>query len=268
MRSSAGCTVECMHNGDLEFAFSLADLADKVTMASFRSKSLTVDRKPDRTFVTAADRAAEQAIRDAVAAARPDDVVSGEEFGEIPSAPRRWVVDPIDGTANYLRGVSVWATLIAFEVEGEVQVAVVSAPAMGLRWWATAGGGAFADGRSIHVSAVDDIAHAHLLYGNEEGFAAANIAEGFAGLRKRVWRTRGFGDFWQHMLVAEGSAEVAIDPFGLKEYDLIAPSLIVREAGGTFTDLAGEASVTSGSGVSSNGLLHNEYLVALASVSR
>ena len=101
-----------------------------------------------------------------------------------------------------------------------------------------------------------------------EGFAAANIAEGFAGLRKRVWRTRGFGDFWQHMLVAEGSAEVAIDPFGLKEYDLIAPSLIVREAGGTFTDLAGEASVTSGSGVSSNGLLHNEYLVALASVSR
>ena len=256
-----------MQKADLQFAFSLADLADQVTMASFRSKDLSVDRKPDRTFVTAADRSAEQEIRDAVAADRPDDVVSGEEFGEISAAPRRWVIDPIDGTANYMRGVPVWATLIAFEVDAEVQVAVVSAPAMGLRWWATAGGGAFADGRPIRVSAVDDLSHAHLLYGNEEGFAAAKVADGFAALRKKVWRTRGFGDFWQHMLVAEGTAEVAIDPFGLKEYDLIAPSLIVREAGGMFTDLTGDTSVTNGSGVSSNGLLHKDFLVALASES-
>ncbi|MGB2757906.1 MAG: inositol monophosphatase family protein, partial [Acidimicrobiia bacterium] len=148
--------------------------------------------------------------------------------------------------------------------DAETKVAVVSAPAMGLRWWASAGGGAFADGREMHVSRIDEMPHVHLLYGNEEGFAAAKIDQGFAQLRKQVWRTRGFGDFWQHMLVAEGCAEVAIDPFGLKEYDLIAPALIVREAGGTFTDIAGKPAVTNGSGVSSNGLLHSAFLGAIA----
>ena len=254
-----------MHSKHLDFAFQLADAADAITMRQFGSHSLLVDRKPDRTFVTEADRAAELAIRKLVEADRPDEVVSGEEFGEIASAPKRWVVDPIDGTANFLRRVPVWATLIAYEVAGNVEVAVISAPAMGKRWWAIAGGGAYADGSEIHVSNIDAMEDVHLLYGNEEGFARAGCAQGFANLRTKVWRTRGFGDFWQHMLVAEGAAEVAIDPNGLKEYDLIAPALIVREAGGTFTSLAGGTEVTSGSGVSSNSLLHNDILVALRS---
>ncbi len=257
-----------MYQSDLDFAFELADRADTITLSHFRRHDLEVDRKPDRTFVTEADRAAESAIRELVASRRPEDVVSGEEFGEVASASRRWVVDPIDGTANYLRGVPVWATLIAYEIDQVVVAAVVSAPAMGRRWWAVRDGGAYVDGQPIRVSRIDELSDAHLLYGNEEGFAAAGIAPQFAELRKQVWRTRGFGDFWQHMLVAEGTAEIAIDPFGLKEYDLIAPALIVREAGGTFSALDGTDRVTAGSGVATNGLLHNSALVALTSGQR
>lgn len=251
---------------DLALACELADIADAISLARYRARDLVVDTKPDRTFVTEADRAAERAIRDRIAHERPEHVVSGEEFGEVRGGTHRWIVDPIDGTANYLRGVPVWAALLALEVHGELVVAVVSAPALHRRWWATRGGGAFmvneaGGAEPISVSGISALEDAQVLYSDSPDRKA--VEAGYARLSERVWRTRGFGDFWQHMLVAEGAAEAAIDPGGLKEYDLAAPRLIVEEAGGRLTDLDGVATACGGSGVSTNGLVHDEVLEIL-----
>jgi histidinol-phosphatase len=240
---------------DLALALELADLADAITLERYRAGDLVVETKPDLTPVTEADQAAEQAIRDRLADARPYDAIIGEEFGTTATAERQWVIDPIDGTKNYVRGIPVWATLIALRD----QVAVVSAPALHRRWWAARDRGAFADGRTIHVSAVAELADAQLLWSGVEEWEAVGRTEAVLSLARRCWRSRGLGDFWQYMLVAEGAAEIALDP-EVKLWDLAAPQLIVEEAGGRFTDLTGARRPDGGSGIATNGLLHGAAL--------
>ena len=239
---------------DLELAFRLADAADAISLPRFRS-GLAIETKPDLTPVTEADRGVEAEIRRLLAAERPADAVLGEEAGAAGSSARRWIVDPIDGTRNYSRGIPVWATLIALEVSGVVQLGVVSAPALGRRWWAERGVGAFADGERINVSGIASIEHAVL------SFAIENEVPAMA---QRAWHARGFGDFWPYMLVAEGSVDGAIDAVGVNEWDLAAMQVVVEEAGGRFSDARGVSRIDGGSAVASNGLLHDELLAALA----
>jgi histidinol-phosphatase len=244
---------------DLELALELADLADAVTLERFRASDLKIETKPDLTPVTEADQSAEEVIRERLSSARPDDAIVGEEYGETTSpTARRWVIDPIDGTKNYVRGVPIWATLIALQD----QVAVISAPALRRRWWAARGQGAFADGRPIQVSAVDSLADALLMWSGIEEWDAIERADAVLALARRCWRSRGVGDFWQYMLVAEGAAEIALDPV-VSLWDLAAPQLIVEEAGGRFTDLSGQARPDGGSGLATNDLLHDAVLAIL-----
>ncbi|HEY2959824.1 MAG TPA: histidinol-phosphatase [Actinomycetota bacterium] len=247
---------------DLALALHLADLADEITLRHFRSERLETWTKPDLTPVTEADRAVEQVLREHLAKERPDDGVLGEEFGAQGGAEARWIIDPIDGTKNYLRGVPVYATLVALERGGEQTVGVCSAPAMGRRWWASRGGGAFADGRRLRVSRVAELGDAFLCYGSLSGWEERGRGERFLDLLRRCWRTRGFGDFWIHLLVAEGAADLAVEP-EVSLWDLAAVKVIVEEAGGRFTDLAGVARADGGSAVCSNGLLHDRVLDAL-----
>jgi histidinol-phosphatase len=240
---------------DLALALELADLADAITLERYRAGDLVVETKPDLTPVTEADHSAEQAIRDHLARVRPDDAIIGEEFGSTAAAERQWVIDPIDGTKNYVRGIPVWATLIALRD----QVAVVSAPALQRRWWAARGQGSFAEGRPIRVSAVAELADAQLLWSGVEEWDALGRTDSMLELARSCWRSRGLGDFWQYMLVAEGAAEIALDP-EVKLWDLAAPQLIVEEAGGRFTDLSGHARPDGGSGIATNGLLHDAAL--------
>ena len=219
--------------------------------------------KPDLTPVTEADRSVERALRDAILQARPDHGVVGEEFAtHHADGGWRWILDPIDGTKNYVRGIPVWATCIALQHDDEVVVGVVSAPALGRRWWASRGGGAFADGLSIRVSAVADVADAQLSYDSVMSFEKYGLGDRFLDLARRCWRTRGLGDFWSHVLVAEGSVDVAAEP-EVSIWDVAAVQVIVEEAGGRFTDLGGAARPDGGSAVSTNGLLHEEVLAAL-----
>ena len=248
---------------DLAFALELADLADGITLPRFRAADLIVETKPDLTPVSEADRAVERALLDRVAAARPGDAVVGEEYGTTGTGPREWIVDPIDGTKNYVRGVPVWATLIALRDNGVVTVGVASAPALGRRWWAARGQGAYADGRPITVSRVDDLADAHFSYSSLAGWEARDRLDGFLDLTRKCWRTRGLGDFWSHVLVAEGAVDIAAEP-EVSLWDLAALQVIVEEAGGRFTDLSGNATPEGGSAVSSNGLLHDAALKLLA----
>ncbi|MBM3673887.1 MAG: histidinol-phosphatase [Actinobacteria bacterium] len=248
---------------DLTLALELAALADELTLRRFRAHDLVTDRKPDTTHVTDADRAAEQLIRERIADARPADAVLGEELGVAGEGPRRWIVDPIDGTASYVRGLPIWATLIALEEGGELRIGVVSAPALGHTWWAERGQGAFVDGRPIEVSAVADLADAHLCYSDVPSWERhRGNSKQFLDLARRVWRSRGVGDFWQHMLVAEGAADIAAEPI-VNLWDLAPLLVIVEEAGGRFTDLEGNRTAAGGSAVSSNGLLHDDVLAAL-----
>jgi histidinol-phosphatase len=251
---------------DLEFAFGLADLADSISAPRFDRRDFVVKTKPDLTPVTEVDLVVERALRDAIESGRPGDTTVGEEFGGLDAEPGscRWIVDPIDGTKNYVRGVPVWATLIAAERAGEVQAAVASAPALGRRWWAARGSGAFTGrpGRSeperrIEVSQVGSLEDAQILVGGLKGWKKAGMLDGAIELLLGAWRGRGFGDFWMHMLVAEGAAEVAAEP-EVSLWDLAAVMLIVREAGGTFTDLSGRATPSGGSALSTNGLLHDQ----------
>ncbi len=237
-------------------------LADEVTLRRFRAHDLEVETKPDLTPVSEADRAAEQLIRDRIAVARPGDSVHGEEYGTDGDSARRWIIDPIDGTKNYVRGVPVWATLLALEEDGEMRVGVVSAPALGHTWWAVRGGGAFADGAPISVSKVKKLEDAHLCYSDFKWWEEYGLQDEFEGLARKVWRTRGFGDFWSHILVAEGAADIAAEPV-VALWDLAPLLVIVEEAGGTFTDLAGNHTADGGSAVSTNGLLHDEVLAVL-----
>ncbi|MGZ8783893.1 MAG: inositol monophosphatase family protein [Gaiellaceae bacterium] len=206
---------------DLALALSLADDADAITLARFRAHDLRVETKPDLTPVSEADRAAEAALRERLARERPGEPVHGEEEGGEDASG--WILDPIDGTRNYTRGIPVWATLIAYAD----RVAVVSAPALGRRWWAERGAGAFAEGKPIHVSAIDQLEDATLLYGLERPPPPQAYD---------AWHLRGFGDFWAHMLVAEGSAEVAVDSDGLAIWDSAPVKILVEEAGGRFDD--------------------------------
>ena len=240
---------------DLCLALELADAADRIALAGFRSSGLVVERKADLTPVTETDRAVETLLRGLLAEAHPDDAILGEEHGVSGDASRRWVVDPIDGTRNFARGIPVWATLIALEEAGEVRAGVVSAPALGRRWWAERGEGAFADGEAIHVSSVDKVEDAVLTF-------ALDVP--LPQIAFRAWHTRGFGDFWAHMLVAEGVVDGAVDSDGVNEWDVAAVRVVVEEAGGRFSDFSGEARLDSGTAITSNGLLHDDLLAAVA----
>jgi len=256
---------------DLELALDLADRGDAVTLSRYRASDLVVETKPDLTPVTEADREVEQLLRSRLAAARPEDSVVGEEYGGLVAAgvgSRRWIVDPIDGTKNYVRGVPVWATLIALEVAGEVVVGVVSAPALGRRWWAARGAGAFvresADGvaRSLRVSGVRDLADAQLSFAGLEDWTAIDRLDDVVDLVGRCWRTRSFGDFWSYMLVAEGAMEISLDPV-VSLWDLAAPQVIVEEAGGRFTDLGGVRTADGGDAIATNGSVHEAALAII-----
>ena len=221
-----------------------------------------METKPDLTPVSEADHAAEQLIRDGLTSARPGDAVLGEEFGTEGHSKRRWIIDPIDGTKNYVRGIPVWATLLALEEDGEMRVGVCSAPALGHTWWAVRGGGAFADGTRIGVSKVRELEDAQLCYSDFKWWDEFGLQPEFDALARRVWRTRGFGDFWSHILVAEGAADIAAEPI-VALWDLAPLLVIVEEAGGRFTDLAGNSTADGGSAVSTNGILHDAVLAAL-----
>ena len=255
------------YDDDLRLAHVLADAADSITMARFRALDLRVETKPDLTPVTDADRTAEESIRSTLKRARPRDAVTGEELGDTGHGPRRWILDPIDGTKNFVRGVPVWATLIAL-MDGDAVVAgVVSAPALGRRWWAATGTGAYT-GKSIasasrmRVSQVTGLGDASLSYSSLSGWEHGGRGEAFLDLTRQVWRTRAYGDFWSYMLVAEGAVDIACEP-EVALYDLAAPVVIVTEAGGRFTALAGTPGPAGGSGVATNGALHDEVLKSL-----
>jgi histidinol-phosphatase len=254
-------------SADLALAHELADAADARTLERFRALDLQVETKPDLTPVSDADTAVERAIRDVLAVRRPGDAILGEEYGLVGDGPRRWVVDPIDGTKNYVRGVPVWATLVALMVDDRVEVGVVSAPALGRRWWAARRLGAYAgpsaaEGRPLRVSAVCRLADASLSYSSLTGWEEQGRLAGLLQLSREMWRTRGFGDFWSHMLVAEGAVDVSCEP-EVSLWDLAALQVVVEEAGGRFTDLTGAATPAGGSVVCTNGALHDEVLRAL-----
>jgi histidinol-phosphatase len=248
---------------DLALALALADDADELTMKRFRASDLAVETKPDLTPVTEADRAVEQRLRERLAAERPGDAVIGEEYGESAgSGSRRWILDPIDGTKSYVRGMATWSTLIALRDGGETVLGVVSMPAIGQRWWARRGGGAFAGGRPVHVSRVRALADAQMAWGGIEDWDAVGRTDALLTLARACWRTRGIGDAWQYMLVAEGAAEIAADPEA-KLWDLAPMQVIVEEAGGRFSDFSGVARPDGGSGLATNGQLHDEVLAIL-----
>ena len=255
------------YTDDLRLAHIMADAVDAQTMARFKAVDLQVDTKPDLTPVSDADRAAEEIIRGNLSRARPRDAVLGEEFGSEGHGPRRWIIDPIDGTKNFVRGVPVWATLISLVDEGVPVVGVVSAPALNRRWWAARGTGAYT-GRSLasatrlQVSGVNRLADASLSYSSLEGWRERGNIREFLELTSDVWRTRAYGDFWSYMMVAEGSVDLACEP-ELELYDMAALVPIVTEAGGCFTSLQGEPGPFGGNALASNGLLHQEVLERL-----
>lgn len=218
-----------------------------------------VETKPDRTPVTEADRAVETALRDRLSRVRPDDDVVGEEYGVTGVGPRRWIVDPIDGTKSFLRGLPPWATLLGLEVDGDLVVGVVSAPALGRRWWAVRGGGAYANGEPIGVSAVATLDDALLCHADVTSYATYGAGPEFNALAEQVWDRRGFGDFWGHMLVAEGIADVMFEPV-LAVWDVAALIPIVEEAGGRVTDRRGARRADGGNAVTTNGHLHDAVL--------
>jgi len=227
----------------------------------FRAADLRVDTKPDLTPVSDADHAVEEALRDAIERKRPREGVLGEELGGGENGATRWVLDPIDGTRNFVRGIPIWATLVALEREGRAVVGVASAPALGHRWWAARDEGAHVDDSRIHVSAVRRIEDATFCYTSARSFAQLGLADRFLALAERSWVARGFGDFWMHMLVAEGAADFAVDG-ALQRWDTAAVEVIVEEAGGRFSSLDGGPHQPGGPALSSNGLLHDEVVAA------
>ncbi|MGZ4781960.1 MAG: histidinol-phosphatase [Oryzihumus sp.] len=256
------------YDDDLRLAHVLADAVERVTMERFRAEDLVVESKPDLTPVTDADRAAEEMVRHQLKRTRPRDAVEGEEFETTGHGPRRWVIDPIDGTKNFVRGVPVWATLISLVDEGQPVLGLVSAPALNRRWWAATGSGAWtgrslSSARRVHVSRVGDLAHASLSYSSLTGWREIGRSEQFLDLTDQCWRTRAYGDFWSYMLVAEGAVDIAAEP-ELAVHDMAALVPIVTEAGGRFTSLDGQDGPWGGNAVATNGLLHDEVLRRLA----
>jgi histidinol-phosphatase len=269
---------------DLALALELADLADAVSLSRFRAVDLDIRTKPDRSFVTEADLAVERVIRDRLAAERPEDGILGEEFGVAGDSTRQWIIDPIDGTANFLRGVPVWGSLISLAIDGVPVVGVASAPAMARRWWAATGMGAwtrasaaelgasgssadaasaaFPDARRITVSRVADLRDAALSFQSIAQWRDAGYLDRLLALAERVWRDRAYGDLWSYMLLAEGLIDITGE-FDVKPYDLAALIPIVEEAGGRFTSITGEPGPWHGSSLATNGLLHDTVLDAL-----
>lgn len=258
-------------DSDLSIGLTLADKADAITLSRFGALDLRIDTKPDLTPVTDADQAVEEQLREVLSSERPDDAVLGEEYGGTAVFKgRQWVIDPIDGTKNFVRGVPVWATLIALLNDGVPVMGVVSAPALNRRWWAGSGLGAFSrfgDGppRQLSVSGVSDLESASLSFSSLSGWADLGRREQFLGLTDSVWRVRAYGDFLSYCLVAEGAVEIAAEP-EVKLWDLAPLDLLVREAGGTFTNLDGQPGPHGGNAVASNGLLHGEVLTLLSGV--
>jgi histidinol-phosphatase len=245
---------------DLTLALELADIADAITMARYRADDLAIETKPDLTPVTESDRAVELALRERLAAARPGDAVVGEEFGSGDTAlERRWIIDPIDGTKSYVRGMPTWSTLIGLDDTDGGAIGVVSMPALGKRWWARRGAGAYADGKQVRVSSIARLSDAQLAWSGVEEWDAIGKLDALIELARACWRSRGLGDAWQYMLVAEGAAEIAIDP-EVSVWDMAAVRVIVEEAGGRFTDLRGVGTIDGGSGIATNGLVHDEAL--------
>ena len=258
---------------DLELALYLAEVSDQISIKRFQAVDLRVETKPDLTPVSDADKAIEEEIRKVLAIARPADQIVGEEFGSGDKSGRYWVIDPIDGTKNFVRGVPVWATLIALMEKDEVLVGVVSAPALYRRWHASKGDGAFLtvngdikNARRLNVSAVTKLDDASLSISTFASPTTGNRNDGWGArhsgllkLAEKVWRTRAYGDFWSHLLVAEGAVDCALEP-KLALWDMAPLSIIVNEAGGSFTDFKGAAGPNGANGVSSNGLLHREIL--------
>lgn len=251
-------------NSDLELALEMATIADQLAMSRYRALDLSIETKPDFTPVTEADRAVETALRELLAQNRPEDGVIGEEFPNTnESASRTWIIDPIDATKNYVRGVPVWATLISLAVDGKPQVGVVSAPAMGRRWWASPEDGAYTqdvDGsiRSINVSAVRSLADASFSFSDSVGWEALG-SDVLNRVTSSVWRSRGYGDFWSHLLVAEGAVDVAIEP-ELQSYDMAAFVAIVLASGGSITGANGQDPLVAGHAITTNGLIHKAVL--------
>ena len=252
---------------DLEFALKLADAADEISLARFRALDLAVTTKPDRTPVTDADQAVELRLRELIAAERESDAIIAEEFGKSGSSTREWIIDPIDGTANFLRGNSIWGTLIALRISGEIKLAVVSAPALGRRWWAEIGSGAWTqdiDGseRQLRVSKVSELSDSYVSYNSLQQWLGIGKAQAIVDLAGKVWRIRAFGDFLSYMYVAEGILDAAFEP-DLKIHDIAALVPIVREAGGMFTALDGELDESSSVVLASNGRIHEQLRAVL-----
>lgn len=278
---------------DLALALALADLADAVSLSRFRAVDLDINTKPDRSFVTEADLAVERAIRDRLATERPADGIFGEEFGAEGDSARQWIIDPIDGTANFLRGVPVWGSLISLAIDGVPVVGVASAPAMGRRWWAATGMGAwtissaaelgesaaedagearsetdapsgmYATARRLRVSGVEQLSDAALSFQSIAQWRDAGYLDQLLDLAGRVWRDRAYGDLWSYMLLAEGLIDITGE-FDVKPYDLAALVPIVEEAGGRFTSITGEPGPWHGSALATNGRLHDSVLGVLA----
>ena len=249
---------------DLALALKLAGEADLISLDRFSSLDLVVTTKPDRTPVTDADQAVERSIRAGIEAARPNDSILGEEYGTQGSGSRQWIIDPIDGTANFLRGVPIWATLIALAIDGVPVVGVVSSPALGKRWWAAAGHGAFGmahgkDPVKLQVSGISDLADASMSYNNIKGWDAAGHLDDLIEIQRNLWRAQAIGDAWAYMLVAEGHIEAAGE-WDMKPYDIAALMPIVQEAGGRFTSLTGVDGPWEGNAFASNGHVHDALL--------
>jgi histidinol-phosphatase len=257
---------------DLAVALTLAGEADLIAMERYRAQDLEVQLKPDRTQVTDGDTRVEQMIRRHLASARPDDLVFGEEFGgELTTtgdARRQWIIDPIDGTANFVRGVPIWGLLLSLVIDGVPQLGVVSAPAIGRRWWGATGHGAWmqqhgGEPRRLSVSGIDDLGEASLSYNSLKHWDEAGHLDALVDLSRQVGRTRAYGDLWAYMLVAEGAIDIAGE-FDLKPWDIAALVPVVREAGGRITTVTGTDSLTDGSILATNGLLHDRVLAALS----
>lgn len=259
---------------DLSLALALAAEADLISLERFHAVDLVVTTKPDRTPVTDADQAVERTIRRGIEAARPSDSILGEEYGTQGDSTRQWIIDPIDGTANFLRGVPIWGTLIALAIDGVPVVGVVSSPALGKRWWAAAGHGAFSavtgaaatggeQPRPLRVSGVAELADAALSYNSLPGWDEAGRLDDVVALTREVWRSRAIGDMWSYMLLAEGALDI-VGEFDLQPYDMAALIPIIEEAGGRFTSVAGDAGPWHGSALATNGILHDAVLASLA----
>jgi histidinol-phosphatase len=258
---------------DLSLALAIAGDADLVSLDRYQSLDLVVTTKPDRTPVTDADQAVERLIRERIAASRPNDTVLGEEYGGERTEGRQWIIDPIDGTANFLRGVPIWGTLISLVVDGIPVVGVVSAPALGSRWWAAKGHGAWMQPREheagegtptkLNVSGVGDLADASLNYNSLPGWDEAGRLDELVALTRATWRSRAVGELWAYMLLAEGALDIAGE-FDLKPWDMAALIPIIEEAGGRFTSVDGEEGPWHGSALATNGLLHDAVLAIVA----